>query len=488
MKFRLEHYHIAFAGMVIAAVALTDGTFNFFTGHVYSLSYNYYFLSLTEGRLGIPLEIAGLEAFYTDDGQAHLYYGILPALLRLPFWPLVDLRVVPVSSAIVFLLVVGGALFGHRTLLLIQRTDLTASEDISVHRHRMFLMGTTALWLVSPVTILAMNSSVYHEPIAAAFFLVMAFIHVVAKDVFLTGRLTPSGLLLLGLLAALAVHARPHVAIGLYLCVCLFSLLLFVARYSDAKANGRILPVRFVSGILPAVLPMLIMLISGLCYLLINFLRWGDPFMLPPMERYGEFLAGEGYSLRINTFLENGFFSFARILPNLVYHLAGGSALNAILSDFLNTGFVRKEGPGGYLLSIWLFWLVVSGLAVWGMRRHGSTLDWLQKCFLFSAGLSLGVIALYTAGFGTVTFRYKVELWYPLFFGFVVFLAMYDRVASASGPSFYRVWGIVLRYALIVSIYSMLIALVLYYTFMFFRGPITLPTPKLEALRAAFPL
>lgn len=482
MKYAFSHADIALAGLFLTAAILTGFTFNFFSAGDYGLGYNYYFLALLDGRLDVPLEIIGEEAFYADDGRAFMYYGALPALLRIFFWPFVDLETVPVSAAVVFMMLAAAGLLAHHLLVLLHRHSPAMDVRTSHERAAWIRYGIIALWFASPVLILMMNASIYHEPIAAAFLITICFLYIVFRSVLLKGRISLSALFMLALLAALTVHARPHVALGLYMCVCLISLLMFIEDFKACRQKNTGALLSLIKAALPFVLPMAIMLASGFLYLYMNWLRWGDFTSVAPIERYGAFLNGEGYSKRIQGFLDHGAFSVNRIIPNFVFHLFGALTPAIVLQEFFNTGFIRKEGPPGPVFVIWVFWILGAGLSVWSVTAAKTNLKISGENPICILGLTMAVIAVFVLAYATTTFRYKTELWFLLFFAFCIFILRfndlsrkvgYERLRERRGPGFVM---------LVISVFSSIICCIIYYHTRF-RNFVIPPTEDLQALQ-----
>ncbi|MEM9901777.1 MAG: hypothetical protein AAF865_10535, partial [Pseudomonadota bacterium] len=70
-------------------------------------------------------------------------------------------------------------------------------------------------------------------------------------------------------------------------------------------------------------------------------------------------------------------------------------------------GFIRLEAPRIGMLFYLTPWIVLAGIGLWGVRRHGAAFTGLL--------LALGGSALLTLSYATITLRYHVDLW-PLVF------------------------------------------------------------------------
>lgn len=81
--------HRWFAGCAAVALLLfgtilTQGSGNLFTAEQFTDFYDHQAASLLQGRLDVPPEVITFEAF-VHEGKSYGYFGLTPALLRLPF-------------------------------------------------------------------------------------------------------------------------------------------------------------------------------------------------------------------------------------------------------------------------------------------------------------------------------------------------------------------------------------------------------------------
>ncbi|MEM7668604.1 MAG: hypothetical protein AAF317_05550 [Pseudomonadota bacterium] len=366
--------------------------------------YNHYWLALMEGRFDIPARIAALEGHYDAEGRAFVYNGLAPLIVRAAAMPFVDLARVSVAPVTVFLFTWAGTVLYHRSFA---RVVESAGLDRSMSAFYTVLIGLM-IWITAPGSLLIVNSSVYHEPIAVAFF--SAAVGVTLMVAVAQGQRTPWSVLVpIALAAALCVHARPHVAIGLYAGVVL--LILIHLRREGFVGLGRI------------VLALGLMMGSGLLLIGWNYIRFED---LATMHgSFGQSALEYGFtywglepqdSPRAITFQTEGRFLAARIPANLFlyvfdttffYKIDGGTfsawALR-VWSDLTDgIGFIRIEIPWIGLVWLWTPWMVLIA-AAFLTRQSDSARGWLP---LLVAGLA----ALLLASYATVTLRYRVDLW-----------------------------------------------------------------------------
>lgn len=114
--------------------------------------------SILDGRLDVPLEVVGLEGFVID-GRTQIYFGLSPAVLRLPFvaWgDGLDGRLAVASELVaVGVLGLASARLMARARRLVDRAP--------TGRPWWFAVGAAVPALASPVVFLASGPLVYHE-------------------------------------------------------------------------------------------------------------------------------------------------------------------------------------------------------------------------------------------------------------------------------------------------------------------------------------
>lgn len=378
--------------------------------------YDYYYNGLLDGRLDIPVRLIGYEGHYLKDGTAYTYHGLAPLLTRFAFgWLLpTDGSFFPYASPLLWCAI--GSASCHT--ILHKLTCASARDDID----RNFLLAAIGVlaWLVSPGLFLAGNASLYVEPIAVAYattavFFLLVVLHARGEASF------AMTIIICSLCVAIALHARPHVAVGLSLGLGILGI--------------RALFQCTLRRVLTLVCGACLIGLSGAGYLYVNYLKFGDPMQAhagfsPDNEvQMGTvFLGLEEYgSQRADGFEEHGRFNPARIpgtllaytldLPNPNFHSGIERALE--MQEPV-AGFVRLEPPFLGILPLWAVWFLVIAM---GLRSRPT---WHQAV-LIAAG---GAIAVMILSYPTVTFRYRAELW-PLVMALMVislpnFLAGFD--------------------------------------------------------------
>ena len=360
--------------------------------YVGALVYNHYALSLLEGRLDVPLQVIGLEGHYAADGRAFIYHGLGPVLTRLAALPFVDLTQTSLTRATIWLFATLGSAAFYALARRISDAWMPPWGP---------LVLWILVWVTGPGLVLALNGTFYHEPISLAFACAGVFLLLFWR--LWEGGVRSAGLvLLMAAAAALAVHARPHVALGLYLAFAVAGTL-FLGRRRLAA-----LPVL---GAAAAV-----MILSGLLYMQLNTLRFGSPLTVDGSTQAEEEVVygfvywgaepensprfktpGEGrfHPLRI----PSNAFSYV-LAPNVAVAKAGQAVL-------LGDRYGRLERPMVPLALMWTLWLA---LALRGVAGGG-----LPRAPLGVMLLATLPAALLILSYPTVTMRYRVELWPVLF-------------------------------------------------------------------------
>jgi hypothetical protein len=91
---------------LIAAVAvyylflLSNGTFQLFAPEMLDKAFDNMLVHLLRGEVTVDREAIDFEAF-THDGKTYAYFGVFPALLRLPALLFVDVAQVPLARCLV---------------------------------------------------------------------------------------------------------------------------------------------------------------------------------------------------------------------------------------------------------------------------------------------------------------------------------------------------------------------------------------------------
>ena len=399
--------------------------------------YNYYFLSILEGSLTVPVQIIGLEGHYTEAGEAFVYHGLAPLVTRALAYPFVDLTLVDLRPLTIWVFSAAGTAFYYALLVSMLRTF--SGRDTVV-------AGGALLWAMVWVTgaglLLVMNGSFFHEPIAIAYAAQGALLYCLWR-LWQTSWSSFWAFLAMAVLAALCVHARPHVAVGLYAVAGLVGLyLLWLHR-------ARALPV--------CVAAMAVLLASGLFYMNLNALRFGSALQVDgSVVESGRIVYGFVYwgfesedSPRFVAAVENGRFNPMRIVPNFImYHLSMGEPFSVDLFKRLTAplGDIRLEFPMVGMLFLWPVWVVLAAI---GLVRRG-----LPRGVFWLMLLAVLPAAVLIYSYPTITMRYRVELW-PLHFvlGSAALVAL-GASGAVSAPNLRRRLGTGVAVGALIGVYA----------------------------------
>ncbi|MFN3230546.1 MAG: hypothetical protein ACE363_00145 [Alphaproteobacteria bacterium] len=456
---------IAVIGALVYLFILSNGTWNLFVGEWMGLVYSDYLLAILDGRLDIKQELIQHEGFYADDGRVYTYFGVLPAFLRVLWMPFVDLATVDVSRPTLWILLCLSALLSQWLVWRVYRTVPTVGA--SVASATLIIVLWVFLWFAGPTMLLSANASVYHQPIIVSYLLSLIYLWVLLDAGAAQGRIRAGLLPWLALIAGLAVHTRPTLAIGLYAATVGLCALEFYRLYTeaDAAAPQQRLWAATKSVVLgPIALTMIIMLIAGLLVFFLNWVRWGDPMMTAPMDRYGSRLFLDPDPERYGSIDELGSFSWRRIPANVLLYLVPLLELHERLASMFSAGYIRKELPVPGILSIWILPL----LLVVRFGRSGKAPVQTSQFRVVVAGFL--IVVLMTLAFQTITFRYWVDLWPALF---ILLLASIPGAVGwlANVPAHRaRVWTGLFAVLGAVGIYWMVGALNLYKSLAWFAA------------------
>ncbi|WP_426167514.1 hypothetical protein [Sandarakinorhabdus sp. DWP1-3-1] len=461
---------LAFVVPAIAYLAIiTRGTFDLF-GPVYAWqAYNYLALALADGRQDIPAEAIAAEGVYIG-GKVYMYYGIIPALLRIPLMPFLDLREVPVSRLVsLFMLLVGQFAMQWTILRVAAVHGRTAFIDRFVT-----VALSIILWFGSAAMLLLPNPDLYYQPYSAAHMVSSVFFALLVYDLLVVGR-APRGarLMAYAVLAGLGVYTRQTYAIGLY-AVTLVLLLPDLAEWRRARGPALGAAVR------AAVLPLFIMFLAGCGYLALAYARSGHLTTGWSVDAWG-FSAIVPRDARMIS-LDEQQFSPVRIIPNFVYFMVGGPHWREPLIEALGGGTVRTlSHPFRYLVYTPLA-LLIAGAGLWALLRRPPA----PARTIRLVGAMLAIPAMLQLAYGTVFVRYSCELWPGLWWLMLVALRQIDP-AVLFGRRQAAGMAAMAALLLVSAGYVATRPATFWYTSGNFEGSLSNPLPAVLAARATAP-
>jgi hypothetical protein len=415
------------------------------------LTFNSMLDHLMHGQFDVDPRIVGYEG-YAYEGRIYAYWGILPALFRLPLWMAgrldVDITVWSCFAAVCL-----AAMAKVRAVLVVRKSSL---QDRAAN----WAIGLMLLYILfggSEVGYLRI--SIYQEVIlwAAAFGAV--FVYFAIKGL-VSREFDAITLSAMALCAGCSLLTRVSSGVGLVIAFALLLILVAMApgageakrplfrQLAHSFTERRIL---FPIGILSAFVAA-----AGA----VNYFRWGSPFTF---VRYSGFC--EGCSDKLTQVLTSGLYDFKRIPFGLVYYFFPVWVLHDKNGQlFFQNAQTQLVGgvempPSSFLLTDLLPLCFIAFLAVALWRRRGGGMSPMRQwAAAVAAGLLVPCMLMLTLIW--MCYRYRMEF-YPEI-DFLALLGLYFIVTDKNlMTKFARVrrW---MSVAVAVSILSSFIAITLY--------------------------
>jgi len=409
---------------LIYALIATKGSMNFFYPEYGWVFYNQYAIAISQGRLWVPAEAIGPEGLYVG-GHVYAYYGVLPALLRLPLLPFIDFRTTPIAVLMNWAMSVGG----------VAALQLAAFDALRWRRARgaapaagwIFGLASLSLWFFSGAFLVVQNASFYHEPFAASLLASGLFTWISVRVLLFQAALpTRTQLVALAVLAGLTLFARQTTAISLYAGVLVW--LALAARHfvlAEGFSPGR--AVRWTAT--QAIAPLAILGMAGLIYLGLNIVRFGGGNNFP-MDDYGVMLM-RPHDARLLSIHHQGQFHWARIVPNMIFALIGGDEFRQRLITMMGGGATAAMGAVIRLAFAWTPAFLLSFLSLGWLGRRVRTDPTALAAVLLLGCLSIG--AGLQLAYATVQYRYHADIWPPIAFLVVLSIAAAPEAGFRTG-------------------------------------------------------
>ena len=382
--------------------------FGIWPGHEFPLFgtniYDRYYLALLEGRFDLPATVLRYEGHYAPDGTGYLYHGVAPLLTRFAFAWLVPLDRVSLAPFSVWFWACLGSLFYHKLF-----HDLTIRYWPQAQENRLWSLLLAALvWFATPGLLIAVNPALFHEPIAVGYAASAGLLYAFARWRYLGGSWV-FAVIAMATWAALSLHARPNLAIGLYVATLLMCLGVLIEHRRQALFS--------------IVMALSILGASGLDYLALNKIKFGDAGATHGSfseggVQYGSVFWGleDEDSARAKAFAKHGKFNIRRIPSNLaVYALDPPAVFGETAIRMMNAlhekamagglGFIRIENPRIGFIYLWFPWLIMIAAAL-GMRAGWQSMK-SGIPVLAGTAISAGL----TLSYATIALRYRFDLW-----------------------------------------------------------------------------
>jgi|SRR5271166_5377187 len=409
-----------------------------------NLTFNSMLLHLLRGRFDIDPTIIGNEGL-VREGVTYAYFGIAPALFRLPFLPLRNFAAIdftPLECAFAVSLM---TLFK----ILSVRTVWRASDQ----------RGPVLLLILFIASIIAggaqvqfLRPSVYQEVCLWAGVCAAAFVYWTLRGYYSERGFTPGLLLALATASGLCLLTRVSTALGLYIA---FGLIWLQPAWHALRSAG---PSRLgrgwrIASLLPSALMLVAFVVAAA---LINYKRWGNPLLFSDYDRYLWAIRLEPKWLdRVHQY---GEFNFIRMGYGLMYYMfpafvLRGSDGNLLWSQFRDRTINAAElPPSSFLFSDPL----LVGLAGYALVRLVFYRDIPRSAIVIAALTGLLVPAVLMLMAVYMAFRYRMEFYPCLEFCALIGFSHILTAPSRWAKTFFAVavpWGTVAS-VLLLLLYS----------------------------------
>jgi hypothetical protein len=422
------------------------------------LTFNTMLAHLMQGRFDVDPQIVGDEEGFLRDGRVYAYFGIFPALLRLPLWIIgrmdIDLTLWSVLAAACI-----AGMAKVRAVLLLRRHSV--QNSIATSAVSLMLIYV----LLGGCGISELNASVYEEVILWAGAFAMVFVYLALKGI-VNERFDTSTLCGMAVCAGLALNTRVSGGIGLILAFVLLLIALTAfpsAGHIEASAPAGSAIRLFLSTlaarriVLPAGILAALMAASGT----VNYFRWGKPFTFADWDIY---LATRDWPEFLGRMHMYGSFNPVRVPFNFGYyffpvwalHVADGPQM--LDSPWARTMIGIELPPSSFFLTDMLAFCFIGFLAVALWKRHSRGLPAQSR---WAAAVAIGLLApcilMLTAIWAA--YRYRTEF-YPEI-EFLALLGLYLILTSETMLAHFARFRKWMAAAIAVSIVSSLLSLAL---------------------------
>ena len=381
---------------------LSDGRFLRVKPVRYDLIFNSMIEYMSHGRFDVDPDVIFQEGF-TREGRTYAYFGVVPALLRLPLLVL-PVRFRTMDFTVIYCAIAATIAAAAQLAAVLQAGR--AMGDVAYRKRALLFALATVIFGGSQLQFL--RPSVYQESAfwaaaIAAMFVLLAFRWCIEPETRKSGHL-----MAMAVLAGLCLLTRVSTSIGLYAACGAIMLPEFITE-------ARIRSSRLIQTIL---LPLAVLILFAAICGYINYARWGSPLTFQDYRYYNILTVNDpAYDVLINY----GYFHVRRIPFGLQYYFLpvwtiigpDGHFLFRAIQDRLY--YTVELPPATFFASDPLLcFLAVLGCA--RLRRDRSIARLVAVCFMVPGLLILMAIA--------ATFRYRME-----FYPFFEFLALFGLLS-----------------------------------------------------------
>lgn len=410
-------------------------------------TFNSMALNLLEGRFDVDPGTILYDGFMRG-GRTYAYFGIFPALLRLPLVPFFDLTTVSVEGWSRLLAAITAA-----TGLCVAVLRLVRCMPEGQTRCTLQAILVAAALFSGPGVMLAVRSDIYTETILWAWTFCAWFLALLVPV--LRAGSEPGAGRLCGLAAVAGCCLLTRASTGFGLLFALAGVMLALLAGCTAGSFAARARQGFAAALRPEfLLPVAVVLVAGGLTAVVNYGRWGNPFSFGDINLQEEI--NRFWPARIDRLQRYGLFHHERLWLGLSYYLFPIWALKRdgrfVFQDETTRLLEGLELPP---TSLFLTDPLTMALAAVGavalLRGHlPQVATWRVAAAL--AGLAVPAAMMLVAWY--MTFRYRVE-----FMPFLLLLAglgalrIADRLPAAFESRRRMVW-LALKFLLVAQILS----------------------------------
>ncbi len=410
-----------------------DGSLNVFKpieGAARGMTFNSMLEHLLRGEFDVDPKAVAFEGI-VRDGKTYIYFGIVPALLRLPLLPTGALGWFDATGLYCALAAAVALCFKLASAALVNNNLPKSSLRIVA-----FVAIVLSL-VLGGAQIQFLRGSIYDETLEWAGAISAAFTYCALRGLIAQRQFSTGLIAVMATLAGSGLLTRVSTALGLYVAVGL--LLLVLAWPPAGPLRGRLL--QFVRGLAsPRTLVGLAILLGFVTLSgFVNYQRWGDPlkFSGDPTTYIG-FFANPGRLARLQAY---GVFNVERLWYSILYYFFPVWMIVRPDGQFLFAEFETRilDGveppPSSFLLSDPVLLVLAGALLLRLPRLARERLVDLRAVAALMIGLLIPIFLILT--FQYAAFRYRLEF-YPLlefaaFLGFYAICGNPGQVSALSG-------------------------------------------------------
>lgn len=347
--------------------------------------------SLLQGRVDIDPALVGWEG-YVHDGRTYTYFGIFPALLRLPLYSHLWLEWTTLSCV---------AAASLATMLLLRACQLFSADLQPQIRRAVFPAIGLTFALSGPALELLGRPTVYSEAILWSFAAACGFIRA-AVPWMLHGRLSRWDCLSLALCAAVGMLTRASTGLALYCSLAL--IIAFESRYLTIQQTSIKQQLDHFAPAL-AVAALAVLMTAA-----INHARWGSPLKFNDFTKYTVI---QKDSARLERATAQGSFNASRLpwaaayyfTPDWFFSRPSSSEAGLAIQHL----FDPPEGPSSYPLpKTWILWFTLATIGMFAaLQRPAPDTAYTRRMALLCCGLA--VAPLLILSYLYLAFRYRAE-------------------------------------------------------------------------------